>query len=143
MTIDYEALYPSFRFDRPSSGVLRMTFDAPGLNSVSPDAHREIAEVWSTIDKDFETRVAILQGAGKGFSSGGSFELLDEIINDYATRTRVMREANDLVWNVSIVPSRSCQQCTDPQSAQGWSRECWPMCPSLDAPLESSTGTPA
>ena len=100
MTIDYEALYPSFRFDRPSLGVLRMTFDAPGLNSVSPDAHREIAEVWSTIDKDSETRVAILQGAGKGFSSGGSFELLDGIIIDYATRTRVMREARDLVWNV-------------------------------------------
>ena len=41
--------------------------------------------------------MAILQGAGKGFSSGGSFELLDGMINDYAMRTRVMREARDLV----------------------------------------------
>jgi enoyl-CoA hydratase len=98
--IDYAALYPSFRFDRPVEGVLRITFDAPGLNSVSPAAHREIADVWMTVDRDPETRVAILQGAGKGFSSGGSFELLDGITTDYAFRTRVLREARDLVWNV-------------------------------------------
>ena len=54
----------------------------------------------STVDRDPDVRVAILQGAGKGFSAGGSFELLDGIINDYATRTRVMREARDLVCNV-------------------------------------------
>jgi enoyl-CoA hydratase len=100
MSVDYAALYPSFRYDRPVDGVLTITFDAPGLNSVSVDAHREIADIWLSVDRDSETRVAILQGAGKGFSSGGSFELLDGIINDYATRTRVLREARDLVWNV-------------------------------------------
>ena len=100
MSVDYASLYPSFRYDRPAEGVLRISFDAPGLNAVSPDAHREIAEVWLTVDRDPDTRVAILQGAGKGFSSGGSFELLDGIISDYATRTRVMRETRDLVWNV-------------------------------------------
>jgi len=100
MTVDYEKLYPSFRFDRPLDHVLRIKFDAPGLNSVSPDAHREIAEVWNSVDRDPETRVAILQGEGKGFSSGGSFELLQGIIDDYAIRTRVMREARDLVLNV-------------------------------------------
>ena len=100
MPIDYSELYPSFTFDRPADGVLRVTFDAPGLNSVSPAAHREIADIWLTVDRDTDTRVAVLQGAGKGFSSGGSFELLDGIISDYATRTRVMREARDLVNNV-------------------------------------------
>ncbi len=100
MTIEYSTIYPSFRFDRPSDGVLRITFDGPGLNAVSPEAHREIADVWLTIDRDPDTRVAVLQGAGKGFSAGGSFDLLEGIINDYAIRTRVMREARDLVWNV-------------------------------------------
>jgi enoyl-CoA hydratase len=100
MSIDYATLYPSFRYDWPADGVLRITFDAPGLNSVGPDAHREIAEIWSSVDRDRDVRVAVLQGAGKGFSSGGSFELLDTLINDYAVRTRVMREARDLVWNV-------------------------------------------
>jgi enoyl-CoA hydratase len=100
MTVDYPALYPSFTYDRPRDGVLRITFDAPGLNSVGPDAHREIAEIWLTVDRDPDVQVAILQGAGKGFSAGGSFELIDGMIHDYATRTKVMREARDLVWNV-------------------------------------------
>ena len=100
MTSDYSKLYPSFRFAQPADGVLSITFDGPGLNAVSPQAHREIADVWLTIDRDPETRVAVLQGAGKGFSSGGSFELLDGITSDYAVRTRVMREARDLVNNV-------------------------------------------
>ena len=44
--------------------------------------------------------MAIIQGAGKGFSAGGSFDLLDQMVGDYAARTRVMREARDLVYNV-------------------------------------------
>lgn len=100
MPTDYASLYPSFRYETPTDGVLTITFDAPGLNSVGPDAHREIAEIWTAVDRDPDVRVAVLQGAGKGFSSGGSFELLDDIVNDYAARTRVMREARDLVWNV-------------------------------------------
>jgi enoyl-CoA hydratase len=56
--------------------------------------------VWLTIDRDPETNVALLQGAGKGFSAGGSFELIDALINDYDARIRVMREARDLVLNV-------------------------------------------
>lgn len=100
MSIDYAERFPSFSYDRPADGVLRITFDAPGLNSVGPDAHREIADIWLAVDRDPDVRVAILQGAGKGFSSGGSFELLDGIIGDYEIRTKVLREARDLVWNV-------------------------------------------
>jgi enoyl-CoA hydratase len=98
--IDYATRFPSFRYDEPTAGVLRVTFDAPGLNAVGPDAHRDIAELWTAVDRDPDVRVVILQGAGKGFSAGGSFELIDGIISDYAVRTRVMREARDLVWNV-------------------------------------------
>jgi enoyl-CoA hydratase len=100
MAIEYAERYPSFRYDRPADGVLRISFDAPGLNAVGLDAHRDLAEIWTTIDRDTDVRVAILQGAGKGFSSGGSFEMIDGIVSDYAIRTRVMREARDLVWNV-------------------------------------------
>jgi enoyl-CoA hydratase len=44
--------------------------------------------------------VVIIRGAGTAFSAGGSFELLDSVARDYGTRTRVMREARDLVFNV-------------------------------------------
>jgi len=75
MAIDFAAVYPSLTFDRPSDGILRITLDGPGLNAVSPDGHRELGEVWLDVDRDPDTRVAILRGAGKGFSAGGSFEL--------------------------------------------------------------------
>ncbi len=97
---DYATEFPSFTFDRPADGVLRLTLDAPGLNAVSPDAHREIADVWLAVDRDPSVRVAMIQGAGKAFSAGGSFELLEALTTDYAVRTRVLREARDLVRNV-------------------------------------------
>ncbi len=100
MTTDYEAAFPTLGFDRPADGVLRITLRGPGLNAVSPDGHRHLADVWLAVDRDPRTRVAVLRGDGKGFSSGGSFELLDSIIEDYDARMTVMREARDLVWNV-------------------------------------------
>jgi enoyl-CoA hydratase len=92
--------FPGLEIDRPADGVLRITMNAPGLNAVTPAVHRELADIWLTVDRDPETRVALLRGAGKAFSAGGSFDLLDQMMNDYATRTRTMREARDLVFNV-------------------------------------------
>ena len=43
MSTDYDTRYPTLRFDRPADGVLRITLDGPGLNSVSPAGHRELA----------------------------------------------------------------------------------------------------
>jgi enoyl-CoA hydratase len=99
MTDVYEP-FTGLAIDRPSDGVLRITMDAPGLNAVSPEIHRQLADVWLTIDRDPGTRVALLRGAGRAFSAGGSFELLDQLMADYATRTRIMREARDMVFNV-------------------------------------------
>jgi enoyl-CoA hydratase len=99
MTGRYDA-YPGLVVDRPSEGVLRITMDGPGLNAVGPSVHRELADIWLDVDRDPETRVALLRGAGRAFSAGGSFELLDEVMSDYASRTRVMGEARDLVFNV-------------------------------------------
>jgi enoyl-CoA hydratase len=95
----YDA-FGGLRFDRPADGVLRIVLDAPNLNAVDAAVHRELADVWLAVDRDPETRVALLTGAGRAFSAGGSFELLESIIGDYAVRTRVLREARDLVRNV-------------------------------------------
>jgi enoyl-CoA hydratase len=97
---DRYADFPSLRFERPEPGILRIVLDAPGLNSVGPRMHRDLADVWLAVDRDPETRVVILRGAGKAFSAGGSFELIDAMMSDYAMRTRVLREARDIVKNV-------------------------------------------
>ena len=97
---DFENRFPELRFDRPSDGVLRITLDAPGLNAVGPAAHRELADVWREVDRDPSVKVALLQGAGKAFSAGGSFELIQGTIDDYEVRLRTLREARDLVVNI-------------------------------------------
>lgn len=97
---DRYAEFTELRFDRPADKVLRITLDAPGLNSVNGAMHRQLADVWLTIDRDPDTNVAVLQGAGKGFSSGGNFEMIEGIMQDEAARLRVLREARDLVFNV-------------------------------------------
>jgi enoyl-CoA hydratase len=97
---DRYADFTDLQFDRPAPGVLRITLDGPGLNAVSPAVHQQLADVWLTVDRDPDTRVAVLQGAGRAFSAGGSFELIDSIINDDETRLRALREARDLVLNV-------------------------------------------
>ena len=97
---DRYAAFPGLTFDRPADSVLRITLDSPGLNSVDSELHRQLADVWLAVDRDPDTNVALLRGAGRAFSAGGSFELIDEILGDYADRTRILREARDLVFNV-------------------------------------------
>ncbi len=92
--------FPNLRFERPSDAVLQIVLDGPGLNAVDHAVHRQLADVWLVVDRDPEVRVALLTGAGRAFSSGGSFELLADLISDFGVRTRILREARDLVTNV-------------------------------------------
>ena len=77
MTDPY-ADFPTLTFERPEPGILRIVLDSPGLNSVGPRMHRDLAEVWRAVDRDPEVKVAMIRGAGKGFSAGGSFDCIDD-----------------------------------------------------------------
>jgi enoyl-CoA hydratase len=92
--------FPSLRCEPSDNGVLNLVLDAPGLNSVGPQMHRDLADIWPVIDRDPAVRVVLVRGEGNAFSSGGSFDLIDETINDYQGRIRIMREARDLVLNL-------------------------------------------
>lgn len=98
--MSFAADFPHLTFSRPSEGVLQITLEGPNLNAVGPEAHRELADVWIAVDRDPTVRVAVLTGAGTAFSAGGSFDLIDGIVGDYDYRTRVLREARDLVRNI-------------------------------------------
>ena len=88
------------KFERHDDGVLEMIFDGPNLNAVDEAVHAALPYVWNTIDADPETRVVIVRGAGKAFSAGGSFDLIDAQIKDYAYRMRIYRESKDLFYNM-------------------------------------------
>jgi enoyl-CoA hydratase len=99
MTDPFEQ-FESLTIDRPDPGIVRIVLDAPGLNAVDRDMHRDLADVWLAVDRDPATRVAVVTGAGRAFSAGGSFDLVREITDDHAARVRVLREARDIVGNV-------------------------------------------
>lgn len=92
--------FPSLRCELGRNGILHLILDSPGLNSVGPQMHRDLADIWPAIDRDPKVRVVLVRGAGKAFSSGGSFELIEEGIGDYPGRVRILREARDLVLNL-------------------------------------------
>ena len=96
----YAEAFDTLTFTNPANGVLQITLEGPGLNSVDEVKHKQLAEIWATIDRDPDVRVALLAGAGKGFSSGGSFDLVETIISDYQRNLEVLREARELVMGV-------------------------------------------
>jgi enoyl-CoA hydratase len=97
---DRYADFTALTFERPSPGVLRVVLDAPNLNAVDPKMHGELADIWPVVDRDPDTRAVLVQGAGRAFSAGGTFDSVDGIAGDYAVRARVMREARDMVYGV-------------------------------------------
>src|ERR1700753_1009554 len=96
--------FPSLRIERADQpgqkGVLHVVLDARGLNSVGPQMHRDLADVWPAIGRDTSVRAVLVRGEVKAFSSGGSFDLIDETMGEFDDRMRIMREARDLVLNM-------------------------------------------
>ena len=70
------------------------------LSTAGHRMHGELADIWRDIDRDPAVRVAIIRGAGRGFSAGGDLSLVQDIADDAAVRQRVWREARDIVYNV-------------------------------------------
>lgn len=101
----FYARYQSLQLHRHPHGVLEVVMSGEGANksglaTANARMHFELAEIWRDIDRDPETRVAIIRGEGKGFSAGGDLQLVEDMATDFDVRARVWREARDLVYNV-------------------------------------------
>ena len=70
------------------------------LPTAGHDGHRELTEIWRDVGADDSVRCAVLRGEGMGFSGGGDLALVQDMANDFTVRTRVWKEARDLVYNV-------------------------------------------
>src|SRR3990172_2377389 len=99
--MDYSK-YEDLKIRRLEPGILEIVMGEEGgkLSTATARLHKELADVWLDVDRDPETRVAILRGAGKGFSAGGDLAMVERITRDFEARARVWREARDLVYNV-------------------------------------------
>lgn len=88
-------------FERPREGVLLVTLNRPDrLNATDEVMHRELCDLWPAVDRDRATRAVVVTGQGRAFSAGGDLEMVEKMANDFPTRTRVLAEAHDLVYNI-------------------------------------------
>ncbi|MEA3394430.1 MAG: enoyl-CoA hydratase/isomerase family protein [Pseudomonadota bacterium] len=96
----YQTLHITRRGD--NGAVLDIQMKA--LNGKLPTAdhhgHRELTEIWRDVSADDTVRCAVLRGEGQGFSGGGDLGLVQDMAQDFAVRSRVWKEARDLVYNV-------------------------------------------
>ena len=70
------------------------------LGTADHSGHKELSTIWRDIGDDPDVHAVILRGEGKGFSAGGDFGLVEDMANDFTVRSRVWKEARDLVYNV-------------------------------------------
>ena len=78
--MDYST-YRDLKIRRLEPGILEIVMGEEGgkLSTATARLHAELARIWLDVDRDPETRVAILRGAGKGFSGGGDLAMVEQI----------------------------------------------------------------
>lgn len=97
----YFERYSVLKFERPAPRVLEIVLSAPGkLNALDATGHAELADVWRDVDRDPETAVVVLRGSDGTFSAGGDLDMIADMSSDWSVRTRVWKEASDLVYNL-------------------------------------------
>jgi len=95
------AKYKHLLCEHVGERVLKITLNRPErLNATNEVLHHELVQVWLDVEDDDDVSVAILTGAGRAFSAGGDFEMLERNINDPATRARNWKSASKLVYNI-------------------------------------------
>jgi enoyl-CoA hydratase/carnithine racemase len=78
-----------------------VTLNRPdALNATNDELHRAVASVWPQLSADADARVAVLTGAGRAFSAGGDFDLLDRMTKDRKLRRDTLAEGRDIVINM-------------------------------------------
>jgi len=110
MSRNWTDAYTGLKFDRPTTDILEIIFDTPHtVNSVTEQMHTELVQVWRDVDGDPGIKVVLVRGANGKFSSGGDFNMVEAIMQDNATRVRILKEALDLVYNLLKCSKLWCQ----------------------------------
>jgi enoyl-CoA hydratase len=82
-------------------GIALLTINRPAsLNSTNFRLHNELSRVWLDLAEDDEVRVAVITGAGRAFSAGGDFEVVEKSMGNLEVVAQTMKEARDIVHNM-------------------------------------------
>ncbi|MEM7219738.1 MAG: enoyl-CoA hydratase/isomerase family protein [Pseudomonadota bacterium] len=93
--------YTHLSFSYPLPRVLQITINRPErYNALDETGHRELTYVWREVDEDPDVDVVVITGAGKAFSAGGDFDMVERLTEDHNARVAIWKEARDLVYNI-------------------------------------------
>ena len=93
--------YRRLAFERLANGVLMVRLNRPEkYNAADETMHRELSRVWNDIDRDRDTSVAVVTGAGEAFCAGGDLEMVQRIAGDHDRANQMLSEMSDLVYNL-------------------------------------------
>jgi enoyl-CoA hydratase len=70
------------------------------MNSADKAMHAELGQIWDDLDRDPSVNAVIITGAGKTFSAGGDFQMIEDMIVNFDDRARAWTESRDLVYGV-------------------------------------------
>jgi enoyl-CoA hydratase len=92
--------YPSLILDWPDDRVLRVTMSRGKMNAMDFDLHHDLTDIFTRIDDDRGVNAVILTGAGKAFSAGGDFSLVERVVDDPDFRAVMWKDGVRLVRNM-------------------------------------------
>lgn len=82
-------------------GIALLTINRPeALNATNFRLHYELSRIWLDLSADDEVRVALITGAGRAFSVGGDFEVIEKAAGNPEVVAQIMQEAKDIVHNL-------------------------------------------
>ena len=97
--VDYSS-YQHLLIDK-EDGIAFLTINRPEvLNATNARLHYELSRIWLDIGDDPEVRVALITGAGRAFSAGGDFEMIEKSMGNSEIIANTMKEASDIVYNM-------------------------------------------
>ena len=82
-------------------GIAVLTINRPeSLNSTNFRLHYELSKIWLDVADDPEVKVAVITGAGRAFSAGGDFDVVEKSMGNLDVVSKTMKEARDIVHNM-------------------------------------------
>ena len=98
--VDYSH-YTGLKVIKTEEGIAEVVMGADGkLPAADHQGHGELASIWRDLDRDDDVRVVIVRGQAKGFSAGGTLDLVQDMADHFEHRARVWKEGRDLVYNI-------------------------------------------
>jgi enoyl-CoA hydratase len=93
----YES-YKALKIERRGK-ILNVTMNNPPLNPMTSEMHNEMSRIFFDINRDKDTKVVVLTGAGKAFSAGGDISNMKKRLDahDYSYWLNSMGEAKNIV----------------------------------------------